>query len=197
VKAASDTVDKDLVIKTDPAQGAEVDKGATVTLTVSTGPSVVKVPDVAGFTQSRAREEILAAGLTVGDVTFEDSPDVSKDDVIGTDPKAGSDAAPDDVINIIVSTGQVTVPDFTGKKFSDAKKALQALGLSVNSSEEASDKPAGTVLSQTPKETKVDQGSSVTIVVAKAQPSPSPSETTPSPSPSETTPSPSPSDSAT
>ncbi|WP_088287864.1 Stk1 family PASTA domain-containing Ser/Thr kinase [Kineosporia sp. A_224] len=177
VTAASDTVEKGLVIKTTPAAGAQVDKGASVTLTVSAGPDVVPVPDVAGFTQSRAREAIDGAGLKVGDITFEDSPDVSKDDVIRSDPEAGFKAAPGDVVNLVISTGQVTVPDFTGKKFSEAKKALQALGLSVESSEEASDKPVGTVISQTPKDTKVDQGSTVTIVVAKAQPTPTPTPT--------------------
>jgi len=65
--APSDNVEKDLVIKTTPAAGAKVDKGGTVTLTVSAGPDVVPVPDVAGFTQwcdeRRDRPEEVVATL--------------------------------------------------------------------------------------------------------------------------------------
>jgi serine/threonine protein kinase len=48
VRAASRSVARDRVVRQRPAVGTRVDQGATVRLTVSTGPPPVKVPDVAG-----------------------------------------------------------------------------------------------------------------------------------------------------
>jgi beta-lactam-binding protein with PASTA domain len=51
------------VIAQDPAGGARVDSGATVTITVSTGRPQVEVPDVIGLRAGEAARQIRAAGL--------------------------------------------------------------------------------------------------------------------------------------
>jgi beta-lactam-binding protein with PASTA domain len=51
------------VIAQDPAGGARVDSGATVTITVSTGRPQVEVPDVIGLRAGEAGRQIRAAGL--------------------------------------------------------------------------------------------------------------------------------------
>lgn len=64
VDAASDTVAKGVVISQDPGAGASINKSnSTVTLTVSTGPESVKVPDVVGLSPSEAKAQIEAKGL--------------------------------------------------------------------------------------------------------------------------------------
>ena len=108
---------------------------------------------------------------------------IEKDKVISTDPAAKSEAAPGDTVSLIVSTGQVRVPDFTGKSFDDAKKALERLGLEIESDQQTDDSPAGTVIQQTPAGVNVDQGSTVAFVVSSG-PEPTPTTTSPSTSPS-------------
>ncbi|WP_029069798.1 Stk1 family PASTA domain-containing Ser/Thr kinase [Jonesia quinghaiensis] len=56
--ANSDTVAKGTVMSQDPASGTESERGAKITLTVSDGPELVKVPDVTGKSREEA-EEIL------------------------------------------------------------------------------------------------------------------------------------------
>jgi eukaryotic-like serine/threonine-protein kinase len=53
------------VIRQSTAAGQEVDKGATVTVTVSRGPLTVEVPNVRGKSLADGRAEVEAAGLRV------------------------------------------------------------------------------------------------------------------------------------
>ena len=77
------------------------------------------------------------------------------------------------------------VPDVVGKQVSDAKKALEALGFSVEIDVVKSSKPDGTVISETPKAgTHSERGTRITLTVS-GTPAPSPTAT-PSPSPSPT-----------
>jgi eukaryotic-like serine/threonine-protein kinase len=59
---ASDTREGD-VISQDPAANTEVDAGSRVTITVSTGPEQVGVPDVTGLPVADARRALKQAGL--------------------------------------------------------------------------------------------------------------------------------------
>ena len=54
---------EDEVVSQDPAGGTRVDSGARVTITISTGPEQVEVPDVTGLGPSAAARELKAAGL--------------------------------------------------------------------------------------------------------------------------------------
>jgi eukaryotic-like serine/threonine-protein kinase len=53
------------VVSQDPAAGTEVDAGSRVTITVSTGPEQVAVPDVIGLPAADARRALKGAGLKV------------------------------------------------------------------------------------------------------------------------------------
>jgi serine/threonine-protein kinase len=66
--AFSDTVPIGQVVGTSPAAGASVARGATVAITVSKGPDMVAVPDVAGKSVPDATAAMQAAGLSIGNV---------------------------------------------------------------------------------------------------------------------------------
>jgi serine/threonine-protein kinase len=51
------------VLTQDPTDGAGVEKGATVTLTVSKGPAAVPVPDLKGQSADAARQALAQLGL--------------------------------------------------------------------------------------------------------------------------------------
>ncbi len=188
--AASDTAPKGEVTAQDPVAETQVEKGSSVALTVSAGPSAVEVPNLEGMDQDQAREALKSAGLELGNQNPEDSPTVEKGRVIRSEPADGESVEPGSVVDIVVSTGLVKVPDFTGKSYDSAKAALRKLGLNAERTLEPSGEAEGTVLSQDPKNASVDQGSTVKFVVAAPEPDPTtppPTETTPP-----TTPPPSP-----
>ena len=170
------------VVDQDPAARTEVDEGSTVTLTVSTGPEAVAVPDVAGQTESQARLALQRAGFQDGDVTEESNADVEQGRVIRTDPAANAEVAPGATVNLVVSSGELELPDVVGTPVEEAQAQLEELGFDVSTSTEPSAEPEGTVLSQTPEAGSVEAGTRVRLVAAV----PLPATPTATPTPTET-----------
>ncbi len=190
----SDTVEVDVVTRQNPSARTRVDKGLTVTIWVSTGPSAVPVPDLRGKTEQEARQQLGDLKLTVGGVTQVDDSDQDKGKVISSDPAAGVKVAPGTSVTLRVSSGKFTVPNVVGQQQNDATDALTQKHLRVRTTYQQTDQaPEGQVLSQDPQAGgAVDAGTVVSIVVAQPQPT----QPTPSPSKSSTpsgSPSPSPS----
>ncbi|MFC4561518.1 Stk1 family PASTA domain-containing Ser/Thr kinase [Nocardiopsis mangrovi] len=61
----SDDVEAGRVISQDPGPGGNVGRGDAVTLTVSSGPDRIEVPDVTGLSVAAAQERLEELGLTV------------------------------------------------------------------------------------------------------------------------------------
>ncbi|MDP1794774.1 MAG: Stk1 family PASTA domain-containing Ser/Thr kinase [Acidimicrobiales bacterium] len=166
----SDDVAKGLVSKQTPAANSELDSGASVTITVSSGEEGVAVPNVVGKTEDDAADLLNNAGFKVKRVKA-NSANVDKGDVISQDPAGGSDAAKGDTITITVSDGpeSAEVPDVVGKTEAAAKAALIDAGFKVNVVEEETVDLTddGTVIDQSPNGGATAQkGSTVTITVA-------------------------------
>jgi serine/threonine-protein kinase len=192
-KAADNDVAKGVVKSQDPEANTEVATPATttVTLTVSSGPSSIKVPDVSGQTVDEATKALEAAGLKVsGDTKTVISTVQDPGHVVRTNPAAGSEAAPDDTVTLTVAAETVTIPDdLLDKQYNDVKKELKALGLvAIRKDVTYDDADAGTVLETDPGAGKqVKPGSSVIVKVAKPSvtvtTTPAPPPTTPSSTP--------------
>ena len=63
VEEVSATVAKGVVIRTNPVVGQLLDKGAAITLYVSSGPQPVVMPSVKGLTEADALARLTALGL--------------------------------------------------------------------------------------------------------------------------------------
>jgi serine/threonine-protein kinase len=63
VEEANATVAKGIVVRTDPVVGQLLDKGAPITLYVSSGPQPVAMPSVKGLTETDALAKLTAVGL--------------------------------------------------------------------------------------------------------------------------------------
>ncbi|MEU9437143.1 Stk1 family PASTA domain-containing Ser/Thr kinase [Streptomyces sp. NPDC048252] len=167
----SDTVKRGTVMDTDPDPGARIRKHDSVTLTVSDGPEIVKVPDVTGSRQDKAEELLKTDGLEPGLVTQEFSEDVIKGFVISTDPEAGTKRRAGTAVSIVVSKGApVAVPDVTGDAVDDARAELEEAGLKVKVATEQvnSEFDKGRVATQTPQEgTEAAEGDTVTLTLSK------------------------------
>ncbi len=163
-----------IVIDQTPLAGAKVNKGSTVTLTVSSGPGNVTVPPVALLPLPDAKREIRDAHLKVGRVDFQNSDQVPANDVISSNPAAGQNPLVGTPVNLLASSGkpQAPVPPVVGRSQSTATATLQRAGFTVTTTTQTSSTvPAGTVISQDPgANTTAVTGTNVALVVAKAPP---------------------------
>jgi serine/threonine-protein kinase len=162
------------VITSDPKQGAEIESGGTVTLTVSKGPERYDVPKVAGLEVAEAKERVKR-NHELGDVTREYSDTVAAGVVISSQPEEGQSVSPDTKIDLVVSKGPppVPVPDLSGDTLVDARAELRDLELKLTQSGEEYDKkvPAGSIISQDPSAgVKVPRGSTISVVVSLGPP---------------------------
>ncbi len=96
-------------------------------------PQQVAVPGVVGKTQQDATNDIVNAGLRIGNVTQQASTVAQSGTVIATDPPPNTAIAVRSTVNITVGTGpaQVNVPPITGLSVADATAQLKAAGLTV------------------------------------------------------------------
>ncbi len=121
------------VIRTDPRPTTKVKRDAVITVFVSTGPPIVRVPDVVNKTQDEASDTLTKAGFKL-DVRQDYSDTVPAGSVIRQDPSARSSVAKFSTVNLVVSQGPrlVTLPQIrNGTPLSQAQARLEALGLKV------------------------------------------------------------------
>jgi serine/threonine-protein kinase len=132
----SETVEANLVLRTDPPAGTKVAEGTMIILYVSTGKTQIVVPNLAGMTEAEAQVALQVAKLSLGSITEGTSASVLKGQVISTDPIAGATVAQGSVVNLVISNGQVMVPDVTGLGLTEATRQLTSpdVGLIVEKS---------------------------------------------------------------
>jgi eukaryotic-like serine/threonine-protein kinase len=169
IKAVPSGAPRNQVVEQDPIPtdrgGGKAEEGSTVTLSVSSGPAIVAVPDVAGLSLPAATKRLEDAGFKVT-TRHEFSNTVPKSRVIGTEPAAGTQLSTSQVVTVLVSRGtnRVAVPGVVGLDDQAALAALQNAGLSGVEVQHDSTEPEGKVLSQSPGPGKlVARGSQVTI----------------------------------
>jgi hypothetical protein len=102
---ANGSVKAGLVISENPQPGSVVSPGSLVSLTVSTGPSPVKVPNVVALAETEAANVLGSAGLNVGTITQEANTHFPVGWVVGQTPSSGTLAAPGSPVDLVVSTG--------------------------------------------------------------------------------------------
>ncbi|MEW1962825.1 Stk1 family PASTA domain-containing Ser/Thr kinase [Microbacterium sp. NPDC077644] len=128
---ANPDVSEDNVIRTDPEAGQSVKVGETVTLYVSSGAETVTVPKLVGLSQTAAKKELGDLGLKLGSVTPRNDPASQTDTVLEASADEGDEVAPNTVINLVVASGRVTLPDVTGWTLDAASAQLEELGLNA------------------------------------------------------------------
>ena len=176
--AYSDNIKKGDVISVEPGVGSKVNKGSTVTVTVSSGPEKVKLPDnLQGQSEAYVRNALKDLGLVDGRVSTVESASVPAGMVVelspekgSTDDKGAQTVEAGSTVNIVLSSGKVKVPSLVGLTKDQAIAALTAQDVLLNTNIETvqtNERPAGTVISQSSAAgTLVAQNSTVTIRVA-------------------------------
>jgi eukaryotic-like serine/threonine-protein kinase len=167
-----DTVDKDHVIETRPAEGTPQDRGSTVTLIVSKGPEQVGVPNEVGKSLDDARTDLENLGFKVS-VKREESDTTDPDTVLSQDPAGGEhDKGSTVTLTVAKEPSEAEVPKIVGEDDTNAVSALQDAGFKVSITREDTEnlEDDGIVLSQDPDGGRAKKGSTVEIVVGRFNP---------------------------
>lgn len=162
------------VISQDPTymeRFSKVKQGSTVKVIISKGQEKTTVPKVIGMKKDEAVKALEDAKLKV-EIVEETSKKVEEGYVISQETDANTDAFAGDTVKIHVSTGtgikQIDMISVIGKNETDAKKALQDLGLKVNVTYSSSTSDNGKVAKQSIDANKVvDEGTTITLTVNK------------------------------
>ncbi|HWC48733.1 MAG TPA: PASTA domain-containing protein [Solirubrobacterales bacterium] len=172
----SNSVEEGLIVFSEPRGGDSATHGSTVTVFVSRGPKLAKVPVLVGVQREVAVQRLSARGLSPS-VSEEESAS-PKGQVIRQSPSAGTQVEPGSTVSLVVSSGEeeeqeVKVPNVIGKERREAVEAIRAAGLTPAVEEEETEVPSkvGRVLDQFPPPgSELEPKSTVTITVGKQAP---------------------------
>ena len=95
--------DEGTVVGVSPAEGTQAAPGAPIRLQISTG--TVEIPDVAGRTEGDARNALVEAGFSAGQISTSnvERDDVPEGTVVGTEPGTGTAVGAGDDIVLLVA----------------------------------------------------------------------------------------------
>jgi serine/threonine-protein kinase len=166
----SSTVEEGLVVHSEPPAGKSATHGSTVTIFISTGPKLVKVPVVTGAQRRVAVQRIRGRGL-VAEVGEEES-NAPVGQVLRQSPNAGKELEPESTVQIVVSAGRekVGMPGVVGLERREAVEEVRAAGLTpvVEEEETRNEEKIGLVTRQSPSGgTQLLPGAEVTLIVGK------------------------------
>lgn len=172
-KEASDEVDEDKVIGTDPEIGETLKEGSEVTLIVSTGSEKIEIEDYTGENYEKVKDLLEEAGITV----IIDEKDVSKDDnpeegaILEQDVEPGTKLGEGDTITLIIPDIYISYPNFTDGTYTeeDVKKFCDENGLTLNVTEvqDLQSEDGAIVYQNMAAGSKVSEGANLRIKVVK------------------------------
>ncbi len=134
-EAPSTAVPAGRVVSTDPPAGSLVKADRLISVLVSLGPELVKVPSVAGVDVQQARLLLENAGLAAGHVGYGYSEAIAAGQVMACAPGADSGVAPGTTVDLRVSLGPPpatnTMPDVRGRSVDGINELLSSEGYRV------------------------------------------------------------------
>lgn len=119
------------VIMQSPEYGTAMRKNETVFLTISTGPEEQEIPSIIGYSVEEARNELERLGFTLLALPERVLSSSAWDTVMKQDPEAGEMKPDGSVVQVKLSGGSVTLPDFTGMTRQEALFLIQQLQLNI------------------------------------------------------------------
>ena len=181
----SSTIEKNLVVKTNPAQGRSIKKGTKVTIYKSLGEETYKIEDYTGKNSIEIRT-LLETKYEIEVVIEKKEPvdsekEYDEDEIIGQSLAAGSEMKKGDKLILYTPNIVEEFPNMVEESWSisDAEAFCNKYGLILEKLEQATDAyPEGTIIQQNmPAGRTIVKGMTLKITVAvKPKPSPSPSE---------------------
>ncbi len=164
IERFSESVEKGIVVASDPKAGTTLRPGAIVDLIVSKGRQPIPVGSWVGKDADRAQNVLERRGLEV-DTSTEYNDDYAEGLVIAQDPGSGT-LFKGDTVELRISLGPelVEVPNVVASGVEDAKAELESSGFVVDIQEAPGYLGLGFVFSMAPEAgTDLPKGSTVTI----------------------------------
>lgn len=162
------------VISSYPEEGATAKVNSEVRVYISSGTQSVEVPNVRDIDLVSASKMIENNGFQVGVKTFENSETVPKDNIIRQTPEAGSQAAKNSKVDLVISKGvetkYTTVPDLSGRSLTEAESLLGSVNLKIGNKttlETSDEKQINKIINQKPNANtqNVKEGSTVDVTI--------------------------------
>ena len=162
------------IIRQTPKAGRTVKEKQRIVLTVSLGTQYVTIPETKNMVAEDAEQTLKDMGLRVTKKPMSDNT-VANGAVVYSQPSSGETVEGGTTVILYVSRSEVAkesqVPSLTGKTIEEARNEVKGLNLSIRTIEQASEQPAGTVLSQSPDAgSTVRKSSVITLVVSTGVP---------------------------
>jgi len=132
VEQLSSEVEAGFVIDTIPGPGIRVALGERVQVVVSEGDSVLVVPDVRNLTSEEATTALRQAGLAVGPLREDYSPNLPAGTVLSSTPAPGEEVAENTEVVLTVSNGLVLVPNVVNLTIGEANPVLTGAQLQLS-----------------------------------------------------------------
>lgn len=166
----SPDVPRGKVIRVNPAEGSELQKNSSVTLTVSSGKEVTEVPDLTGMMLDEATTALEEAGLELNTDVEQVNDEAPTGQIISQNPAGGTQLSKGSKVHITVSKGQkeVSVPDVSGMDRDRAVEMLSSMDFDVSVNSVDSELPENQVLKVVEQGQKLPKGSQVTLEVSNA-----------------------------
>ncbi|HEY5332503.1 MAG TPA: PASTA domain-containing protein [Solirubrobacterales bacterium] len=166
----SSSVEEGDVVHSEPSAGKPATHGSTVTIFISSGPKLVKVPVLVNSQRRLAVQEIRARGLVPEVGEQESGSPVGQ--VLRQSPSAGQELEPGATVQIVVSAGREKkrMPGVVGLERREAVEEVRAAGLTpvVQEEETRNEEKIGLVTRQSPHGgSELLPGVEVTLIVGK------------------------------
>ncbi len=130
----SDTIEDNHVISQSHAEGESLKSGYVITLTVSKGAQLIKVPTIRQKTITEAEIILENAGLVIGEATYTFS-ELPEGYIVEQSPEAGRDMSEGGRVDVVVSEGPeasvVLMPGLVDKTVEEAEDLLEPLNLLI------------------------------------------------------------------
>ena len=171
---ASDKIDKNRVVKTDPSKGRSVKKGTKVTIYKSLGDITIKIEDYKGknaFEVKTLLETKYGLVVTIEKKEVEDnSKEYDDDEIIGQSLEAGSEVKKGDSLILFTPNIVDSFPDMVeeGWSLNDVEAFCSKYGLILEKvMQETSAYPEGTIIGQSrTKGSTIIKGTTLKVTIA-------------------------------
>ena len=162
-------IPKGQVMATDPEAGTTVDEGTPVDLVVSSGPELVDIPNLTSYSFDEAKDLLEGDRYGLKVKRQNTDSDQPKGRVLNSNPPPGTEVERGSTVTLIVSRGQVDVPNVVGQSVDAATKTLEDAGLKVSvQNDPAGTAPDGTVTEQSREPgSMVAPGTTITLTVSR------------------------------
>ncbi|MDM7864417.1 Stk1 family PASTA domain-containing Ser/Thr kinase [Staphylococcus borealis] len=169
----SDDYPENKIIETKPKQGERVNQHEKVDIVLSKGPERAKMPNVIGMKKADALDKLKQFKLDHVTVNQEYNNQIPKGAIAKQSVNPDSYVRVNDhQITLTESLGvkKVYVKNYEHKSYKTAQKELEKNGLKVQiTTESSNNEKKDNIISQSPKNTEIDEGSTVQLIVSKGK----------------------------